>query len=468
MHTLDQLIIDVAAAELAAVYSEIGASVGSIGSPDVHLSDSEIRSDEPITYLILSDPQGDLLAHALHHAEENTNVYVLVGSRNLAQAELSADAARSLSVWERVFVAGNGLPLRLHDFISEALTSVTSAAPTGTTSQPLLILTHLPKSHEELRLYATASAAASASAGVFASATAGADASRRFIPIFVAGGNTRFMNRNQNDVLAESFGEVHASLGKGKFRCLIGSNPREGIAYAVPQQHVDLASLFTRYQPEIMRMLRHDSDHDMRQRARDVARGFVHAASGKALTLYGVGGVFSGAKPDHGGELLATIAGAHLRYLQGRDEGDAFTVIDLGSGNGLVSAVFAHLFPRASIIAVDTDADAVVSSELTLAEFAHTANTGVLWDESARSLALDSADVVLLNPPFHEGLGVDATLVQDLLDAALAVLKAGGELYMVHNSHLRYRREIDKRFARSEELARNAKFTVLRAVKAEK
>ena len=74
-------------------------------------------------------------------------------------------------------------------------------------------------------------------------------------------------------------------------------------------------------------------------------------------------------------------------------------------------------------------------------------------------------DLVLLNPPFHEGARIDMTLVQGLLDAAQRVLVDSGELLFVHNSHLRYRPALEARFASVNELHRDRMFTVLRAVK---
>jgi len=194
--------------------------------------------------------------------------------------------------------------------------------------------------------------------------------------------------------------------------------------------------------------------------------------------LFGVGGVFSGADEDPGGQFLAVDAIKELiSEIQARR--DAATswdswerpaerertdleVVDLGCGNGSVALAILDALPDATVVATDSHADAVVSASLTLREFVEAGRARVTWDDAAGDEEEGSADVVLLNPPFHDGTAIDATLVQGLLDAARRLLRPGGRLYMVHNNHLRYRPEVEARFVRVRQVARNPKFTVLR------
>ena len=87
----------------------------------------------------------------------------------------------------------------------------------------------------------------------------------------------------------------------------------------------------------------------------------------------------------------------------------------------------------------------------------------VTWDDALSQLPDRSADLVLLNPPFHDGTAIDATLVHGLLDAASRVLRPGGQLWMVHNSHLRYRAELERRVGPARQRARDRRFTILSA-----
>ena len=208
----------------------------------------------------------------------------------------------------------------------------------------------------------------------------------------VLGANNKHLSRGMNTVLGESFTDVGASLGRGKFRCLVASGPRE-----------------VSYEPTL------------------------------GDRLVAVGGVFSGAKPDRGGELLRSCLPAEPGRL-----------LDLGCGNGSVTRGLDG-------VATDSDADAVLS--------ARAAGLEVTWDDAGSRLPDASFDTIALNPPFHDGTTVDATLVQHLLDVSVRLLAPGGALYLVHNSHLRYRGEVERRFASVEQLARDKTFTVLRAEK---
>mgnify|MGYP002714131328 CR=1 FL=1 len=208
----------------------------------------------------------------------------------------------------------------------------------------------------------------------------------------VLGANNKHLSRGMNAVLGESFSDVSASLGRGKFRCLVASGPRE-----------------VAYEP-----VRGDG-------------------------LVAIGGVFSGAKPDRGGELLRSC----LPEEPGR-------LLDLGCGNGSVTRGLGGT-------ATDSDADAVLS--------ARAIGMDATWDDAGSQFPDASFDTIALNPPFHDGTTVDATLVQKLLDATVRLLAPGGTLYLVHNSHLRYRSEVERRFSSVEQVARDRTFTVLRATR---
>ncbi len=53
-----------------------------------------------------------------------------------------------------------------------------------------------------------------------------------------------------------------------------------------------------------------------------------------------------------------------------------------------------------------------------------------------------------------------------MFDAAGRVLRTGGELWTVYNSHLGYKRALERAVGRTEEVGRNPKFTVTRSVRA--
>src|SRR5699024_801197 len=89
----------------------------------------------------------------------------------------------------------------------------------------------------------------------------------------------------------------------------------------------------------------------------------------------------------------------------------------------------------------------------------------VTWDASLSQEGDGSVDLVLLNPPFHDGTVVDATLVQGRPDAAAGVLRPGGRLGSVLNSRLRCRAQLTHRLGDVRQRARDRRFTVLSAVR---
>ena len=250
----------------------------------------------------------------------------------------------------------------------------------------------------------------------------------------VAGGRVKHMTRAQNEALGTLFDEVRASRGIGKSRALIATDLREQAA--APAAAESSARLTVRGEP-------------------------------RELALRGIGAVFGGAGADAGSLLLLDALDRALTAGElGTAESPVVAAADLGCGNGLMTAYLAAALPEASVLGSDVDADAVGSTCETLA--ANTLareNVQVSWDDALSRLDAESLDLVLLNPPFHDGTTVDATLVQGLLDSAARVLRPGGQLWFVHNSHLRYRTEVERRVGDVEQRARDRRFTVLRATR---
>lgn len=299
---------------------------------------------EADTILISNDPTGELTRVA---TATTANVVMLDADYARCQAARQLGAA----------VAGD---TRLDDYLAGA-------------SGSALVVGAMPKSLGRLDYLARAIAGA------------GFDAVR-----VILGGNNKHLSRSMNETLATSFATVTASRGRGKFRCLVASEPQA-----------------VTYQPRR-------------------ANGFV-----------AIGGVFSGVKEDRGAALLrASLPGDLGRFL------------DLGCGNGAVSRGIT------GAEATDSDADAVLSARAIGIE--------ATWDDAGSRYPDHVFDTIALNPPFHDGTTIDATLVQHLLDAAVRLLTPGGSLYLVHNSHLRYRGAVEHRFENVEQIARDATFTVLR------
>lgn len=360
----------------------------------------------PCDVIVIDDATGALTAASLDALAEHDDARVHSWTASCARAcELADRFSEQLSTGRLVLPDGTD-PLPLDEFAAAA--------------DAHLALARLPKSLAGLEDRARRIAAAARSTG-------------RDDLELIAGGRVKHMTRSQNEVLAQVFTEVSGSRGLGKSRALIATGPHADAAPSEPSTSMVVVPV--RGEP-------------------------------RELPLRGIGGVFGGASADAGSLLLLeALDRALVADEEGLGDGAGRIVVDLGSGNGLLTAHLALALPAARIIASDDDADAVHSTRATIQALAPSdaSRIQVTWDDALSQMPDRSADLLVLNPPFHDGTAVDATLVHDLLDASARVLVPDGQLWMVHNSHLRYRAEMERRVGPVTQRARDRRFTVLSA-----
>lgn len=272
--------------------------------------------------------------------------------------------------------------------------------------------------------------------------------------VLVAGGRVKHMTLGQNEVLARSFAHVQAERAERKSRLVVASKP-----LPVPAE------------PPYPVTAEHDG-----------------------LTIVARGGAFSGARLDIGtralldalglgplrqaqGPIAPGPAGGALRQAQGpivsgSGEGRVAepveasrAVIDLGCGTGALAVSWALAHPEDRVIATDRSAAATASARATVAANGLADRIAVTHDDAASDLADASADVVLLNPPFHLGTSVHAGAATRLFEAAARILRPGGELLTVFNSSRGYRAELGRIVGPTEQLHRTPKFTVTRSIR---
>ncbi|HTN55034.1 MAG TPA: methyltransferase [Microbacterium sp.] len=235
----------------------------------------------------------------------------------------------------------------------------------------------------------------------------------------IAGGRVKHMTLAQNEVLARCFAAVQAQRGERKSRLIVASDP-----LAAP----------------------------------DVAP-FPISETHDGLTLVAHGGVFAGSRLDIGTRaLLDAMATLSLPVVNPH-------VVDLGCGTGALAAVFAQQHPDAVIVATDRSASAVRSARATMAANGLEGRVHVTLDDAGSELPDASADLILLNPPFHLGAHVHEGAAQRLIQAAARLLKPGGEVWTVFNSHLDHRRALSRDIGATEQVARTPKFTVTRSIR---
>jgi len=175
------------------------------------------------------------------------------------------------------------------------------------------------------------------------------------------------------------------------------------------------------------------------------------------LTLCAHGATFAGTKLDIGTRFL-------LDFIPEMRE-DAATAIDLGCGNGAIAAALATARPDLAVTATDQSAAAVASTAATARANGLEQRITAVRDDALASFPAGSADLIVLNPPFHVGASVHAGIALKLFDAAARVLAPGGELWTVYNTHLDYRGVLEQKVGPTWIKGRNSKFTVAVSVK---
>ncbi|MBC7403518.1 MAG: methyltransferase [Microbacteriaceae bacterium] len=230
--------------------------------------------------------------------------------------------------------------------------------------------------------------------------------------VVFAGGRIKHLSLTMNAVLTKHFGRLDVTLARQKSRVLIAREPLAG-----------------------------DSDFPVREYNDELG-----------LWVCAHGAVFAGAKLDLGTRLLLSV-------LDGA-RADAATAIDLGSGTGILAAWLARSRPAITVIATDQSAAAVASSLATMQANHLADRVSVVRDDGLRSQPDSSADLIVLNPPFHVGATVHTGLADRMFRDAARVLRPGGELWTVYNSHLAYRPTLESVIGPTREVVRNTKFTV--------
>jgi 16S rRNA (guanine1207-N2)-methyltransferase len=164
-------------------------------------------------------------------------------------------------------------------------------------------------------------------------------------------------------------------------------------------------------------------------------------------------GVFSQYGPDEGTLLLLDVILPRIRPHE--------TVLDLGTGIGIIGIAVAGLLTRGEVWMVDADVRAVRLAQenvrLNSLDNAHVLLSDITMDLPPKF----RCDLVLSNPPTHSGKEV----LQSFVGEAYDVLRPGGSLFVVVNRLLSIRDMMSEVFGNVEQVERRKGFIILRSEK---
>ena len=172
----------------------------------------------------------------------------------------------------------------------------------------------------------------------------------------------------------------------------------------------------------------------------------------KRYEVYTQPGVFS---HDHLDPGTATLIDALLPRLGDFPRGS--TVLDAACGYGILGLVAQRELSPACVVFTDVDLLALSCLKRTSPE------AMVVASDLTHSPPLPRApfDLILCNPPFHQEHAKDLSLMHAFAPYARKVLNRGGQLALVANSFLPYRKLLAPHFCRVETLACTPQYQVL-------
>jgi len=137
-------------------------------------------------------------------------------------------------------------------------------------------------------------------------------------------------------------------------------------------------------------------------------------------------------------------------------------VLDIACGSGVLASVLATYSPKMKVTLSDVSAAALEASRATLEA------NGLQGEVIASNVYSDIKsrfDLIISNPPFHEGLQTSLHAAEMLIRGAVNHLNIGGQLRIVANAFLPYATLLDAAFGSHEVLAQNGRFKVYQATR---
>jgi len=163
-------------------------------------------------------------------------------------------------------------------------------------------------------------------------------------------------------------------------------------------------------------------------------------------------GMFSHDRIDAGSRLLA-------EHLPDAVKGAA---ADFGAGWGYLSVALAERTQGLkSIDLYEADFESLEAARINLATVAGAPAAEFFWHDLVGENVDRKYDLIVMNPPFHQGRAAEPGIGQAFIGTASASLRPGGRLFMVQNRGLPYEQILSARFSRVQEIGRDGAFRIV-------
>lgn len=177
--------------------------------------------------------------------------------------------------------------------------------------------------------------------------------------------------------------------------------------------------------------------------------------AGQTLRVQTRAGLFSRDALDEGTRMLIESLAAEPPQRIGRRD----RVLDLGCGCGVLTLFAARRAPRGRVVGVDVDCRAVEATRRTL-EADGLSHAEAVLSDCVEAIADRRLDVVVTNPPMHQGKRAAFNVPEQFIRDAARVLKADGRLFLVAHRFLKYGRTMRETFGDVRVLREDSKFRV--------
>jgi len=136
--------------------------------------------------------------------------------------------------------------------------------------------------------------------------------------------------------------------------------------------------------------------------------------------------------------------------------------LDIGCGAGFLGLHIARLATEGCVTMVDVSLAAVAVAQRA-AEQSGLTNVHVLASNGADAVRNQRFDLIVTNPPFHQGGIQTLEIAERFIREAAQILRPQGRFYLVANRFLKYEPGLRAHFKRVEEVGGDTRYKVIRA-----